>query len=360
MNKRYQVFVSSTYTDLIEERSEVMQALLELDCMPAGMELFPAANEQQWNWIKKVIDESDYYVVIVGGRYGTLSEATGMSYTEMEYRYAIDTGKPAIAFLHEDPTKIELGRSEQTDQSKKKLLQFRDHLQQRLCKYWNSPADLGAKVSRSITQLIKHHPTEGWVRPSEISEESLKEVLELRRRVTELQDKLHKAGLERPVGVESLAHGNDTFEITFSFETKKPKVGKNGMTYWTKGEELDDAVSTSWDKLFSYLGPELITPITEYQVVGRLNRFLESRSKRALSKKYPDDRIENIRIYSDSFDKIKIQLRALKLVAISDGDKWRLTPYGDNYMTKLLAMHRPQQVTAADVSAAPSRRQKRC
>jgi hypothetical protein len=60
MDKRYQVFVSSTYVDLIPERNEVMQALLELKCMPAGMELFPAANETQWNWIKKVIDESDY------------------------------------------------------------------------------------------------------------------------------------------------------------------------------------------------------------------------------------------------------------------------------------------------------------
>ena len=35
MNKRYQVFVSSTFEDLQEERKEVMQALLELDCIPA-------------------------------------------------------------------------------------------------------------------------------------------------------------------------------------------------------------------------------------------------------------------------------------------------------------------------------------
>ena len=48
MEKRYQVFVSSTYADLQEERKTVMQALLELDCIPAGMELFPAANEDQW------------------------------------------------------------------------------------------------------------------------------------------------------------------------------------------------------------------------------------------------------------------------------------------------------------------------
>ncbi|MBK8887634.1 MAG: DUF4062 domain-containing protein [Saprospiraceae bacterium] len=33
MNKKYQVFVSSTFMDLIDERQEVMQALLELDCL---------------------------------------------------------------------------------------------------------------------------------------------------------------------------------------------------------------------------------------------------------------------------------------------------------------------------------------
>ena len=359
MNKRYQVFVSSTYLDLGEERAEVMQALLELDCMPAGMELFPAANEQQWNWIKKVIDESDYYVVILGGRYGTVSETTGMSYTEMEYRYALETGKPTLAFLHEDPTKIELGKSEQTEQSTKKFSQFRELLQQRLCKYWNGPNDLGAKVSRSITQLIKHNPAQGWVRSSELEDATLKEILELRNQITDLQEKLRKAGLEKPSGFELLAHGKDKLEVTFSFEAKKPKVGKNGTTYWTKGEEADHSVTTSWDKLFSYLAPELITPLTEYQVVGRLNRFLEVKSRTELAKRFAEEKIEHIRIYSDSFDKIKIQLRALKLIAIADGDKWRLTPYGDGYMTKLLAVHRTQQGDQTNVSATASRRRKR-
>ena len=114
MDKRYQVFLSSTYDDLKEERVEVMQALLELDCMPAGMKLFPAATEEQWAWIKRVIDESDYYVVIIGGRYGSIHEESGYSYTEMEYRYACEAGKPVIAFLHESPQSIPFGKTEDT------------------------------------------------------------------------------------------------------------------------------------------------------------------------------------------------------------------------------------------------------
>ncbi|EQA2051359.1 DUF4062 domain-containing protein, partial [Escherichia coli] len=101
MDKRYQVFVSSTFADLEEERQEVMQALLELDCMPAGMELFPATNSDQWSLIKKIIDDSDYYIVILAGRYGSIGP-DGISYTEMEYRYALETGKPVIGFIHKD------------------------------------------------------------------------------------------------------------------------------------------------------------------------------------------------------------------------------------------------------------------
>jgi hypothetical protein len=74
VDNRYQTFVSSTFLDLQEERTEVMQALLLLDAIPAGMELFPAANEDQWTLIKKVIiDDCDYDIVIVAGRYGSES-----------------------------------------------------------------------------------------------------------------------------------------------------------------------------------------------------------------------------------------------------------------------------------------------
>jgi hypothetical protein len=53
MDKRYQVFVSSTYADLKEERQYVIQALMEMDCIPVGMELFPVADEEQWKFIDK-------------------------------------------------------------------------------------------------------------------------------------------------------------------------------------------------------------------------------------------------------------------------------------------------------------------
>jgi nucleoside 2-deoxyribosyltransferase len=94
------------------------------------MELFPAANDDQWTLIKRVIDDCDYYLVILAGRYGSLGP-DGTSYTEMEYRYAVEHGKPVIGFLHKTPGDIPANRCEATDEGKKKLEAFRLFVQKR-------------------------------------------------------------------------------------------------------------------------------------------------------------------------------------------------------------------------------------
>lgn len=43
MNKKYQVFVSSTYEDLKNERQEIVEAILDAGHIPAGMEIFGGA-----------------------------------------------------------------------------------------------------------------------------------------------------------------------------------------------------------------------------------------------------------------------------------------------------------------------------
>ena len=140
MEKKYQVFVSSTYKDLSEERKEVIQALLELDCIPVGMELFPAADDDQWTLIQRLIDDCDYYIVIVGGRYGSPNK-DGVSFTQMEYEYALSRRIPIIGFLHKNPENIAVGKSEKDGEAKQRLEEFRKIVQQKTCRYWASPSD---------------------------------------------------------------------------------------------------------------------------------------------------------------------------------------------------------------------------
>ena len=99
MNKKLQVFVSSTYNDLKEERQAAVEAILDAGHIPAGMELFKAGNESQLKTIYKWIDESDVYMLILGGRYGSIEAKSGKSYTQLEYEYALSKDIPVFAVV---------------------------------------------------------------------------------------------------------------------------------------------------------------------------------------------------------------------------------------------------------------------
>ena len=339
MDKRYQVFVSSTFEDLQEERKEVMQALLELDCIPAGMELFPAANDDQWSLIKRVIDDCDYYILIIGGRYGSTNDE-GKSYTQMEYEYAVSTGKPVIAFLHKNPDSIAVGKSEQDPEKKKKLEEFKELAKKKLVKYWEGPDNLGSVVSRSMIRLIKDNPAEGWVKAnSAIDEKSVKDIARLMKENEELRRQLERVATEAPKGTELLAKGDDTIKLEFTF------TGKNYFDMY----ECDSYICFSWNDLFSYIAPNLIDECSERD----FKSFIESLIRERYDwKSDPDfsgfDSTSEYYIPQGTFNKIKIQFRALGLITLgskkrSAADKqtyWKLTPYGDNIMNQLVAIRR--------------------
>ncbi len=199
MEKRYQVFISSTFQDLQNARQEVSQALLRADCFPAGMELFPAADEEQFEFIKTIIDQSDYYILISAGRYGSIHPDTGLSYTEMEYDYAVKIGKPIIRLLHSDPFNELKGEFiEKTDAGKTALETFRNKLsEKKLVKFWQSETELGAEVLHGLMHLKKTKPTSGWIRPENLPsnpyqtaerERLLREISELKSLVVELAE----------------------------------------------------------------------------------------------------------------------------------------------------------------------------
>jgi hypothetical protein len=160
---RYQVFVSSTYTDLINERHAAFQSLLTMGCIPAGMEWFPAETDEQWKVIRRVINDCDFYVLIIGGRYGSTT-SEGLSYTEKEFDYAV-TKMPVLVFCHQDPSSIPLGRSETEPKLRKSLKAFRKKaMTGRLVKFWTSADGLASQVSLAIHNTIQTHDAIGWVR----------------------------------------------------------------------------------------------------------------------------------------------------------------------------------------------------
>lgn len=336
MDKRYQVFVSSTYTDLIEERHEVMNALLELDCIPAGMELFPAADENQWTIIKRIISESDYYLLILGGRYGSIGPE-GISYTEMEYNYAISIKKPVIAFLHRDTNQIAAGKCENSDAGKNNLTRFRAICERKHCKYWGSPQELGSVASRSLVQLIKTNPAPGWVRATELaSGEAMKEILSLRNKISQLEKEIENTRNTGPEEAKSLAQGEETIEIVFSFTSRNKTFTET---------EYKSSVIITWNDLISSVLPTMIDSATDNVIAQRMNKLVEEIFAEETSENsdFEGCWLRNFKIKETELEKIIIQLRALGLIRKHEKLKspythWTLTPYGDQVMTKLIAI----------------------
>ena len=322
MEKRYQVFVSSTYADLKNERQKVIQTLIEMDCIPSGMELFPAADEEQWDFIKSVINDCDYYLLIIGGRYGTIT-SDGISYTEKEYDYAIQVGLKVIALLHENPDDISVGKSDIDPKIREKLIGFREKVaSNRLVKFWNTAEELSGLVALSLSKTIKMHPAIGWIRADKISSEDLlSEINELRKENDTLNESLSEYVNKTTVKIENLADIDDNFNVTGRYYNSTHKRYYSWET------------AASWREMFAAISPYLLQYPNEDYVKLRLSEALFKKSDKSGSSGKLDDQV---------FQTIKIQLLALGLVNVKYtkdtkggmGLFWSLTPTGEASLLK--------------------------
>jgi hypothetical protein len=328
LEKRYQVFVSSTYADLKEERQKVIQALMELDCIPAGMELFPAADEEQFEFIKRVIDDCDYYLLIIGGRYGSTT-AQGISYTEQEYDYALTRGLKVVALLHENPDEISFGKSEQDPELRSRLQAFRNRVAtDRLVRFWRYADQLPGIVALSLSKTIKMYPAVGWVRADRASsEELLTEINELRKQNVQLQNELAEVPTAKPVALPDLAGLDESIEL-------------HGECYYS-GRRGTWKVRATWSELFSFIAPYLIKHPHEDMVKNVLKDALFDRSGSSGTTASLEDQ---------EFQTISLQLKALGLVNLSYlktvqggmGLFWSATPAGERLALELKTVRTKQ------------------
>lgn len=161
-DKRYQVFLSSTYKDLMHERNQVIHALLSLECFPIAMEHFPASYEQQWDYIEPLIDSSDIFICLIGGKYGSCDN-TGLSFTQREFEHATKMGIPTLVFFHEDISSLISSNVESCEIARLKLEEFTKLAKStQLCKSWKNADQLPGLVTVSVINVIKHSKPFGW------------------------------------------------------------------------------------------------------------------------------------------------------------------------------------------------------
>lgn len=341
MEVKHQVFVSSTYKDLVEERKAVIHALLELDCIPAGMELFPATDEDAWSLIKEVIDGCDYYILILAGKYGSVGP-DGIGYTEMEFDYAVSVSKPVLAFIHENPDSLAAGNVEKTDAMQSKLATFREKAKAKHCKFWTSPEDLGGKVSRSLVQLRKRHPSPGWIPGKFAATESmLRELQELRTKVAQLELEAAIGTSTSPAETENLAQGADLVEF---YPKMKQTVDEKSIK--------ETKLSCSWDTLLSYFGPNMLAECTDEEMMSRVKLAFYHAIPRAIRE---HNSLSSLVLPYVLEDKIRVQFQALGYIAtglkkraVADKSRyWRLTPLGEKHLISVRAERRKPNEAAA-------------
>ena len=200
MDKKYQIFISSTYKDLIPEREKVRDVVLSMYQFPIGMEMFSAADEEQWEIIKETIDSSDYYVLIIGKRYGSVIEDgpdQGISYTEKEYRYAKSIGLPILAYIKNDEA-ITADNVDDDAKKLKKLQAFKtDVTKGREVKWFSTIDQLGTEVTLSLHKEMDRKKRPGWIRSDAVDiEKSLSEIVELSKQNRELQEENKRLSVE--------------------------------------------------------------------------------------------------------------------------------------------------------------------
>ena len=332
---KHQVFISSTYLDLQNERREAMRAVLKLNCIPAGMELFPAADEDSWSMIRRVIDDCDYYVVIIGGRYGS-TMPDGVSFTEKEYDYAAGRKIPILAFL----PKV-MPASDESAEVREKLLAFQARIKKgKNPEYWATPSGLRAEVASSLATAREQHAAVGWVRGDSTLEADRKISL-LRRENEALTDQLRAIQFTPPPGDEDIERGKEKVSVKFSYVTGTRKYG---LFIKHKGDPWITEEILTLNEIFRYVSPHMIDGISESDLKTLVDYLVRERREEEEIKYHGKDdwEVHLFCVKSDSFDTVKLRLRALgwimRIRPDDDGDPgWKLTPLGDSAMNRVRA-----------------------
>lgn len=342
---RYQIFLSSTYEDLRLERQQATQTILEMGHMPAGMELFPASDLSQWELIKRVIDESDYYLVIVGARYGSTHTQTGLSFTEMEYDYAASVGIPILGFVRRDTGEVPAKDFEQDPKKREKLEDFRRKVMTKICRHYDEASELGMLVMKSLMSETRINPRMGWVRANQArGEEDIAREKELANEIAKKNREIKR--LEREIrdciipvnGIDQsrLAQGEDGLKITATFQDNTKTL-------------VSMDVDLTWNEIFSVIGPQMYGFILR-RSEPRHNELYGSYGFEAGLIEYIRSKIfdrcgaRQIRILPHQIDGFLIQFKQLGLMHImektkdEDGEDFRgytLTPAGEEHLMRV-------------------------
>lgn len=320
---KYQVFVSSTYEDLTVERDTVIKAILEMGHIPVGMEMFSAADDEQWKIITRHIDESDYYCVLVAHRYG--STTGGISFTRKEYEYAVAQGLPVLGFVVDDSAGWPREKMDTDPGLVAGLADFKELVKSRPVSFWRNADDLYGRVSIALSKAFTANPREGWIRASSASgPEMARELTRLSAENATMRQEIDR--LQRKLSSDKTAEFDDlSRRLTLLTKQLNYKYSQSDVG-WSKSDEL------SYLQYFRILAPSLLTEVELDSAAGDL--AMEIREDH--SRSWWTVAVNQVRaLFAELAALELIQPSARKHGVADKGEYWSLTVLGREFHTYL-------------------------
>ena len=208
MDIKFSIFISSTYENLIEERQLAVKAILGEGHFPVGMEMFNAGGMTPLETIKEYMENTDVFLLILGGLYGSVEESSKKSFTQLEYEYAVNVlNKPVIpivlqdTYLKEKEKKLGISMFEQEhakEYAAFKALVMKRHSVKKITR----PEDVEREVIRAVNALGSNKDIGGW------------------QRVQSKTDKMSKVGIMDVYHPEALENRQERPDFTGAKEIK--------------------------------------------------------------------------------------------------------------------------------------------
>jgi hypothetical protein len=159
------VYISSTYTDLVEYRAVATQAIRKAGNEVVSMEDYAANDIRPLDKCLSDVAGCDIYVGIFGFRYGFVPVGKNpgkLSITEMEYRAATRRKKKRLIFLADERRWPMIKSDHYTGEGQRgtKIMAFRERLNRELLRdSFDTPDGLAAAVAAAMANFNRGNST---------------------------------------------------------------------------------------------------------------------------------------------------------------------------------------------------------
>lgn len=317
LDKRYQVFISTSGSDMQPERIVLAQTLVGMGFFSWGLENRTAIST---TFARRQIDHCDYVVILLGSQYGEQS-VSGVGYMHLEYIYAVTKQKPIIVFMHEDPDSRDQSLHDEKLELRKKFQEFRKQLQQEVDQIftYKTMRELELVVRLNMSQILERYPVVGWVRPQN-TQVLHDEIEQLKAKVAQLEAQTNTKGADPFLALPKVSMHED-----FIFEYRMHAYQDGNL------KELNVQRKMSWAQLLSMLGPTFKQPTPEDYFSRRINEFLNETGLNDAHREMPRAHaVARAQINIRALHDIKMQMRQNDWIVQTGRDEhqrmlWQIT-----------------------------------